>query len=143
VEVLGLTCIFAVVALAGLFAALWPDKYAKYFLAKVQREMTPADLKGLAATGWVLFAFAGFALVALAFPQILLRGKLFDVIVLFVISAAWSWWGFDMMRRPESFRRGSLARLPVWGIKLFGVVLLLGAAGCAYQLIVKAKALVN
>ena len=136
--------IFAIVSLMGLFAALWPEKYARYFLTKSQREMMPADLKGLALTGWGLFIFGIVGVVAIAFPQVWVpHGKLIEVVMLLGISVAWAWWGIGLMRRPESFRRGTLARWSVWGIKLFGVVLLIGAAGLACQFIMKVEALLR
>lgn len=50
-KLLGAQILFALVGLMGLYAALRPEQYARYFLAQWQRERIAGNLKGLSLIG--------------------------------------------------------------------------------------------
>lgn len=57
-----------------------------------------------------------------------------------VCAAAYLWWGIWLVRTPDSFLKratGPLSRLPVWGVRAFGSVLLVGAIGFLYGFVTR------
>ena len=61
--------IFALVGCMGLFAALRPEAYARYFLAEFQRRAVSRNLKALSFTGWVIFYGCLAVVLALPVPE--------------------------------------------------------------------------
>ena len=141
---LGAQILFALVGLMGLYAALRPEQYARYFLAQSQRERISGNLKALSLTGWGIFIFCIVVVVGIAL-QGLIRpyGAVLDAGLFLVIALAWLWWGISLLLRSDSFLRRANARLPLWVIKIFGIVLLLGAAEFGYEFVVRTKALLR
>src|SRR5262249_9363995 len=128
--------IFVVVGCMGLIAALWPETYVHYFLAEYQRKALSGNMKGLSLTGWVIFSGWMVVVIALSFHS---KWNLLTPVVgplFFLICAvAYCWWGIWLVRRPESFLKRATApwrRIPVWGIRVFGVLLLVGATAFLY-----------
>jgi hypothetical protein len=134
--------IFAAVALMALYAALRPEQYTRYFLTEWQRERISGNLRGLSLTGWGIFVFC--VVVAIGFgwrTAIRPYSTPLEAGMLLIFALAWLWWGIDLLLRPESFIKRANARWPRWLVKAFGLILLLGAVGFAYEFGVKAKVL--
>jgi hypothetical protein len=139
--------IFGLIGCMGLIAALRPDVYVRYFLAKYQRRALSRNPRALSLTGWAIFAACMVVIIALPFQSkwyVLapVFGPLFDL----VCAAAYIWWGIGLLRRPNRFlERASdpWARLPAWAIQGFGLVLLVGAAGFLYGFAERIKAMLR
>ena len=61
-------------------------------------------------------------------------------LLLLVCAAAYIWWGIWLVRSPDSFLKRAtapLSRLPVWGVRAFGAVLLVGAIGFLYGFVIR------
>ena len=58
--------IFALVGCMGLFAALRPEAYARYFLAEYQRRALSGNLRALSVTGWIIFSACSIAIIVLS-----------------------------------------------------------------------------
>jgi uncharacterized protein YhhL (DUF1145 family) len=136
--------IIAVVGLMGLYAALRPEQYARYLLAEKQRPTTSHELKVLSLTGWGIFAFGVIAVCGIALQGVIRPyGAVLDAGLFLVCALAWLWWGMSLLLRPDSFTKRANRRLPHWVIRIFGTVLLLGAAGFGYGFAVRANALLR
>jgi len=139
--------ILALVAGSGLFAALRPEAYVRYCLAKFQRKAVSRNPRALSLTGWAIFGVCMVVIIALPFQSkwYLLApvfGPLFDL----ACAAAYIWWGIGLLRSPNSFLRrvnDPWARLPAWVIQGFGFALLLGAAGFLFGFAVRVKGLLR
>jgi hypothetical protein len=137
--------IIGLVGCMGLFAALRPETYARYFLAEYQRRALSGNFRGLSFTGWIIFLVSAIAIVVLPFGSRLnTLAPVFSPLFFLVCSAAYVWWGIGLIRDPESFLKrqiGPWNRIPAWVIKVFGLVLLLGAVGFSYGFMVKIRVL--
>ena len=135
--------IFALVGCLGLLAALWPETYARFFLAESQRQALCGDLKGLSFTGWVIFCGCMAVVIALPFQsKWSLLSPVLSPLFFLVCTMAYLWWGISLLRNPESFlKRASepWSRFPTWAIKGFGSLLLLGAVGFFYGFATKIR----
>jgi uncharacterized protein YhhL (DUF1145 family) len=141
---LGAEILFALVGLMGLYAALRPEQYARYLLARRQRERISGNFKALSLTGWGIFIFCIVVVVGIVL-QGLIRpyGAVLEAGLFLVVALAWLWWGISLLLRPDSFIRRANARLPLWVIKIFGIVLLLGAGKFVYEFVVRTRALLR
>jgi len=139
--------IFALVGCLGLLAALRPETYARYFLAEYQRRALSGKFRALSFTGWIIFSLCTIAIIVLPFGSKLnFLASVFNPLFLLVCAAAYLWWGVGLVRKPESFLKRTIEpwnRLPAWAIKVFGLVLLLGAVGFLYGFTVKLRALLH
>jgi len=139
--------IFVLVGCMGLFAALRPELYARYFLAEVQRKAVSRNLKGLSLTGWVIFCFCMVVVIAFPFHSKWdLLAPVFGPLFFLLCAGAYLWWGVGLLRNPESFlKRASepWSRFPTWVIQGFGSLLLLGAVGFLYGFAVGIKSLLR
>ena len=139
--------IFALVGCMGLFAALRPEAYARYFLAEFQRRAVSRNLKALSFTGWVIFCSCLAVVLALPFQSKWgLLAPVFSPLFFLVCAVAYVWWGVGLLRNPESFLKQTTEpwnRLPKWAVKCFGLLLLLGAVGFSYGSAVKIKDLLR
>ena len=136
--------IVAAVALMALYAALRPEQYTRYFLAEWQRERISSNLRGLSLTGWGIFVFCVVATIGFAFRSAIRPySTLLQAGMFLIFALAWLWWGIGLLLRPDSFIRRANARLPLWVVRVFGIVLLLGAARFGYEFGVRAKALLR
>jgi hypothetical protein len=137
--------IFGLVGCMGLFAALRPETYARYFLAEYQRRALSGNFRGLSFTGWIIFSVCTIAIVVLPFGSKLnFLAPLFTPLFFLVCTAAYLWWGIGLVRKPESSLKRAMEpwnRLPAWTVRVFGVLLLLGAVGFLYGFIVKIRVL--
>src|ERR1039457_2663260 len=111
---------FAVTGLMGLYAALRPEQYTRYFLAKWQRERFEGHFDTLRWVGWVIFGGCVLAIV-FALSQSVRSGILpyrgvFEKLMLLVFAAAWLWWGISLLLRPDAFLRRSNVTVPSWGV---------------------------
>jgi hypothetical protein len=134
--------IFALVGCMGLFAALRPEAYARYFLAEYQRRALSGNLRALSVTGWIIFSACSIAIIVLPFgPRLNFLAPLFSPLFFLVCTVAYLWWGVGLIRKPDSFKRTTPPwnRLPVWAIQSFGSLLLLGAIGFLYGFAVKIR----
>lgn len=137
--------IFVLVGCFGLFAALRPEEYTRYFLAESQRKALSGNLKALSVTGWVIFA--GCIVVAITIPFQRKWNLLAPILVplfFLVCAAAYSWWGIGLLRDPESFLRRASERwrhFPLWAVRCFGSLLLLSAAGFLYEFLTRIRVL--
>lgn len=135
--------IFVLVGCMGLFAALRPEAYARYFLAEYQRKALSGNLKALSATGWIIFSACSIAIIVLPFgTRLNFLAPVFSPLFFLVCSAAYLWWGVGLIRNPNSFLKRAAPpwnRLPVRVIKSFGSLLLLGAIGFLYGFAVKIR----
>jgi hypothetical protein len=139
--------IFGVTGLMGLYAALRPEQYTQYFLAKWQRERFEGHFDTLRWVGWVIFGGCVLAVV-FALSQSIRSGILpyrgvFEELMLLVFAAAWLWWGISLLLRPDTFLRRSNVTVPRWGVKVFGPVLLVGAVAFTCLFIMKFWVLVR
>jgi hypothetical protein len=139
--------IFALVGLMGLFAALRPEAYARYFLAEFQRRAMSRNLRALSFTGWIIFCSCLAVAIALLFQS---KGDLlapvFSPLFFLVCATAYVWWGVGLLRNPESFLKQTTepwSRLPTWAVKSFGALLLLGALGFSYGFALRIKDLLR
>jgi hypothetical protein len=128
--------IFILIGSMGLLAALRPDMYIRTFLAESQRRALSGNLRSVSLTGWVIFG--GCVLTGIAFS---LRNNLqalapvVSPMLFLACAAAYFWWGIALLRRPESFLRRAVEpwnRVPAWGVKALGAVLIVGACGFSY-----------
>lgn len=128
--------VFALVGCMGLFAALRPEVYSRYFLAGFQRRALAGNFKALSNTGWIIFW--GCLAVVLALP---FQSHWKDVspiaspVFFLVCAAAYVWWGLHLLRKPESILQKAAAplnQLPVRAVQCIGAVLLVGAGGFLY-----------
>ena len=137
--------IFALVGCMGLFAALRPDAYARYFLAEYQRRALSGNLKGLSVTGWIIFSTCIISIIVLPFRSRLNSlAPVFSPLFFLVCTVAYLWWGVALTRKPDTFLSRTTPpwnRLPGWAVKCFGLLLLLGAIGFMYGFVVKVSAL--
>jgi hypothetical protein len=134
--------LIAVLALIALYAALCPEQYARYFLARWQRERFSGHFNVLSWTGWIIFVgciAAGLFVVLRTAIQP--YGAVLETAMLLVFAIAWLWWGVSLSLRPDAFIRRTNARLSHRVVRLFGAVLLVGAANFGYQFAVKIWAL--
>jgi hypothetical protein len=137
--------IFVLVGCFGLFAALRPKEYTRYFLAESQRKALSGNLKALSVTGWVIFG--GCIVIAIAIPfqrKWNLLAPVLGPLFFLVCAGAYSWWGIGFLRDPGSFlRRASerWRRFPLWALRGFGFLLLLGAAGFLYEFLTRIRVL--
>jgi len=56
--------IFALIGCMGLFAALRPETYARYFLAEYQRRALSGNFKALSLTGWIIFSVCTISIIS-------------------------------------------------------------------------------
>jgi hypothetical protein len=61
--------IFALVGCMGLFAALRPETYARYFLAEYQRRALSGKFRALSFTGWIIFSVCTIAIISSSFRK--------------------------------------------------------------------------
>ena len=139
--------LFVLMGCLGLLAALRPEVYARYFLAGFQRRALFGNLKGLSFTGWVIFGICMAAALAFLFhSKWSLLAPVFSPLFFLVCAVAYVWWGIGLLRNPESFLKRTIepwSRIPVWAVKAFGSLLLLGAAGFFYGFSVRIKGLLR
>lgn len=139
--------VFALVGCMGLFAALRPEAYARYFLAEYQRRALSGNLRGLSAVGWIIFSVCTLAIIVLPFGSKLdFLAPVFSPLFFLICALAYLWWGVALVRKPESFLKRMNQpwnRLPAWAIKGFGALLLIGAVGFLYGFAVKIRALLR
>ena len=134
--------LIAVMALMALYAALRPEQYAQYFLAKWQRERISGHFNVLSWTAWIIFVGCiATALFVVLRTTIQPYGAVLEMAMLLVFAIAWLWWGVSLLPRPDAFIRRTNARLSRWVVRLFGAVLLVGAANFGYQFAVKLRVL--
>jgi p-aminobenzoyl-glutamate transporter AbgT len=137
--------IFALVGCLGLLAALRPEVYARYFLAESQRRALSGNLRALSFTGWIIFCGCMAVVIALPFQsKWSLLAPVFSPLFFLGCAVAYIWWGVGLLRNPESFLKRAiepLSRLPIWAVRSFGSVLLLGAAGFLYGFVLRIKGL--
>ncbi len=135
--------VIAVIALMALYAALRPEQYARYFLAKWQRERLSGEFNVLSWTGWAIFAGCiAIALFVVLRTTVQPYGALLEMAMLLVFAIAWLWWGVSLLLRPDAFIRRTTAHLSRWVVRLLGAALLVGAGSFAYQFAVKIRALI-
>ena len=139
--------IFALVGCMGLFAALKPEAYTRFFLAESQRRALSNNLNAVSLTGWLIFAAWACVAIAISFHK---KWSIFAPVLrplaFLVCSAAYMWWGVGLVKHPESFvNRASRPwnRFPEWAIKGFGALLLLGAVGFFYGFAMNIKGLLK
>ena len=139
--------IFALVGCMGLFAALRPETYTRYFLAEYQRRALSGKFKALSLTGWIIFSVCTIAIIVLPFgSKVNFLAPVFSPLFFLVCAVPYLWWGVGLVRRPESFLKRTIEpwnRLPPWAIKVFGLVLLLGVVGFIYGFTVKLRVLLR
>jgi hypothetical protein len=139
--------IFALVGCMGLFAALRPEAYTRYFLAEFQRRAVSRNLKALSFTGWVIFCSCLAMVIALPFhSKWSLFAPVFSPLFFLVCAVAYVWWGVRLLRNPESFLKQTTepwSRLPTWAVQCFGALLLLGAAGFSFGFALRIKGLLR
>jgi len=139
--------IFALVGCMGLFAALRPETYARYFLAEYQRRALSGKSKALSLTGWIIVSVCTIAIIVLPFGSKLnFLAPVFSPLFFLVCAVAYVWWGVGLLRNPESFLKRTSEpwnRLPTWAVKCFGSLLLCGAAGFSYGFAAKIKDLLR
>ena len=139
--------IFASVACMGLFAALKPDAYTRFFLAESQRRALSHNLKVVSRTGWLIFAAS--LCVAIAIPFRERWGVVSPVLrplFFLVCCAAYVWWGIGLVKNPESFVKRAAEpwnRAPKWAVKSFGALLLVGAGGFFYGFAINIRGLLR
>lgn len=131
----------------GLFAALRPGEYTRHFLGEAQRRAVSGNLKAVSLIGWVLFCGCTAVVIAIPFhSKWSLLAPVFGPLFFLVCAGAYSWWGIGLLRHPESFLKrasGFWSRVPIWGVRILGSLLLLGAAGFLYGFLSNIKALLR
>jgi hypothetical protein len=139
--------IFALIGCMGLFAALRPETYARYFLAEYQRRALSDNFRAVSLVGWIIFCTCVIAIIVLPFGSRLnFFAPMFSPLFFLVCAGAYLWWGIGLVRKPESFLKRTIEpwnRLPEWAVKVFGLVLLLGAVGFLYGFTVKIRLLLR
>jgi hypothetical protein len=137
--------VFALVGCMGLFAALRPEAYSRYFLAEYQRRALSGYRKALSFIGWIIFWVCIAVVLAIPFQSHWRDvAPIASPLLFLVCAAAYVWWGVGLVRKPESFLERTAApwnRLPVRGVRGIGALLLLGACGFLYGFIRAAAAL--
>jgi hypothetical protein len=89
--------VFALVGCIGLFAALRPEEYARYFLAESQRRALSSNLKALSLIGWVIFVGCMVVIVAIPFQSKWnLLAPVFGSLFFLVCAVAYVWWGIGL-----------------------------------------------
>jgi hypothetical protein len=142
-EVIALLLI-AVMGLMALYAALHPEQYARYFLARWQRERISGRLNVLSWSGWGILALCIIAaLIVVLRTRIQSYGAVLEAAMLLVFAIAWLWWGTSLLLRPQEFSRRTATNATVWVVRMFGGVLVLGAVFFGYQFSLKAWALLR
>jgi hypothetical protein len=128
--------IFASVGCMGLFAALRPEEYTRYFLGESQRKALSGNFKAVSSTGWVIFCGCITVVIAIPFhSKWNLLAPVLGPLLFLVCAGAYAWWGTGLLRNPESFLNrasGPWSRFPVWVVRGFGSLLLFGAAAFLY-----------
>ena len=61
--------ILALVGFMGIFAALRPEAYTRYFLAESQRRALSDNLKAVSLVGWVIFGSCMVVIIAIPFQS--------------------------------------------------------------------------
>ena len=139
--------IFALFGCIGLFAALRPEEYTRYFLAESQRRAPSGNLKAVSSIGWVIFCGCIAVIIAIAFHSKMERsGPVLGPLLFLVCGGAYVWWGVGLLRNPESFLKrasGPWNRLPVWVVRGFGSLLLFGAAAFLYGFLSRIRVLLR
>jgi hypothetical protein len=139
--------IFAFVGCMGLFAALRPEAYIRYFLAESQRRALSGNLRGVSITGWIILGGCIVAAMAIPFHSKWdLLAPVFGPLFFLACAAAYLWWGIGLLRSRNSFLKRATepwSRIPTWVIKVFGALLLLGAVGFLYGFAVRMKGLLR
>jgi intracellular septation protein A len=139
--------VIAVTGLMGLYAALRPEQYTRYIMAKWQRERIFGRFDTLRWVGWIVFGgcvvmFLFVVLQSVRAAILAYRGGL-EAVTLLLFAGAWLWWGLSLLLRPDAFIRRTNARVSIRVVKVFGAVLLLGAVHFSYQLIAKVRSLLR
>jgi hypothetical protein len=133
--------LLAAFACVGLIAALRPQAFTRYFLAEYQRKALSGQLKFVSAFGWMFLSGSVLLFIALIFQSELnFLTPIVGPLLFLVCAAACLWWGIWLVRTPDSFLKratGPLSRLPVWGVRAFGSVLLVGAIGFLYGFVTR------
>jgi len=139
--------IVALVGCLGLVAALWPGTFTRYFLAQAQRRALAGNFKAVSFTGWIIFSVCMIAVLAFALQRHLHYLVPFVAPLLFLVCAVvYLWWGLGLLRHPASFLRRATkpwSRAPVWAVRVFGALLLLGAVALFYGFAAKVVAMLR
>ena len=137
----------ALITCMGLFAALRPETYTRYFLAEYQRKALSNNLKTVSLVGWLVVSCCTVVPLPFLFHNVLtVIAPVFSPVPFLICAVAYFWWGAALLRKPESFLERATApwnRLPAWAITFFGFLLLFGAVGFSYGFIVKILVLVR
>jgi len=139
--------IFALVGCMGLFAALRPEGYTRYFLGESQRKALSGNLKAVSLIGWVIFC--GCIAVVIAIPlhsKWDLLAPAFVPFFFLVCAGAYLWWGIGLLRNPESFLKrasGPWRHFPLWVVRGLGSLLLFGAAAFLYGFLSRIRVLLR
>lgn len=139
--------ILVLIGSVGLFAALRPEEYTRYFLAESQRKALFGNLKAVSSLGWAVFCACVAVFTAIWFHRewnILapLLGPLFFL----VCAGAYAWWGIRLLRDPELFRKrlsGFWSQLPAWVVRGLSSLLLLGTLAFLYGFLLKSRLLLR
>jgi hypothetical protein len=138
---------FAVTGLAGLYAALRPEQYSQYFLAKWQRERISGQFEALKWVGWAIFGGCVAAILFVVLQglraAIFGSGGVLGAVMFLMLAAAWLWWGMSLLLRPDAFIRRTSTHLSRWIVIMFGAVLLLGGIHFGYQFVVRVRSLLR
>jgi len=96
--------IFELVGCMGLFAALRPENYARYFLGGISAQSALRQLQGTFIDGLVIFSVCTIAIIVLPFGSNLnFSAPVFSPLFFLVCAVAHVWWGVRLLRNPESF----------------------------------------
>jgi hypothetical protein len=135
--------IFVLGGCIGLFAALRPDAYTRYFLAECQRKALSGNLRAVSLVGWAIFCGCMVVVIAIPFhSKWNLLAPVIGPLFFLVCAVAYSWWGIGLLRNPESFLKRAIEpwnRFPKWFIKGLGSLLLFGAVGFLYGFAVRIR----
>jgi hypothetical protein len=133
--------LLAAFACIGLIAALWPEAFTRYFLAEYQRNALSGQLNYVSTFGWVFFCSSVLVFTAFIFhSELNVLAPIVVALLFLACAAAYLWWGIWLVRSPDSFLKrapGPLSRLPVWAVRAFGSVLLVGAIGFLYGFVIR------